>query len=489
MLCDPVRTNTNQGVSVAPSHYGGSKTVVSTLIQPYEPNRLETARHLIYRDEQSPFRCGSPPLNESIPRPMPRGVKKGVKRAFNNAKRELTPIIKAAVKQGVNAAKQELKASGGQLAIKGGKLLMKNMFGSGDYHTNSLIKGGINSTPSFGTSSSTFRRREPLGQIISSSTPGNFKLQKFRVNAGLASTFPWLAGFGNNYESWRPMSLIFEYVPTSGMSVASGDTALGSVTMAAQYNPFAQDPSSLLQIQGYPNSVTAAPFEHSLCGIECQPSKRQADTLLVRNGNVSGNGGLVLDNGYDTLFDLCEFFIATEGCQVASVKLGQLWVTYEIQLLNPIIPLVQNFNPGFTVQSGGGTNYPSTGIFSLPNSVSVTPWSGATQDYAMSANQFNFPDIPPGTYTIQLNLLYTSVVTQTNVALNWAGVTLAPGFNDFNSPQGGATSIANFSFTNNVTILASSRAAALIFTNLPTGTVDRFSFSIYRSPGSPAIGP
>jgi hypothetical protein len=420
---------------------------------------------------------------------MARGIKKGVKRAFQNAKRELTPVIKAAVKQGVNAAKQELRASGGQLAIKGGKLLMKNMFGSGDYRTNNLIKGGINSTPSFGTSSSTFRRREPLGQIISSSTPGNFRLQKFRVNAGIATTFPWLAGFGNNYESWKPISLIFEYVPTSGMSVASGDTALGSVTMAAQYNPFAQDPSSLIQIQGYPNSVTAAPFEHSLCGIECLPSKRQADTLLIRNANVSTNGGLVLDTGYDTLFDLCEFFIATEGCQVSGVKLGQLWVTYEIQLLNPIIPIVQNFNPGLDLSSIGGANYPSTGFLNTPLSTAVQQWSGTPINYAMSANTLNVPDIQPGTYTVRLNLHYTATTTQTNIGLVTTGMTLASAPNDVNAPQGGATTVSYFAFTANFTVLTSSQTATLSFASLPVGTIDRFSLSLYRSPIWPAIGP
>lgn len=233
---------------------------------------------------------------------MPKGFKKAVKRGFNNAKREAAPVIKAAARAAVNAAKQELKRGGKDLLKKGLAMGARNMFGVGDYYTNNTIHGQIQNAPSFGTTSTTYRRREPLGKIVTSSTVGAFKMDKYRVNAGLAKTFPWLSGFANNYESYRPVRVIFEYVPTSGMAVASNDTALGSVTMAAQYNPFAIDPQNLQQIQGYRNSVTVAPYEHALHGVECKPSARQADTLLIRNANVSSNGGLVIDTGYDTLF-------------------------------------------------------------------------------------------------------------------------------------------------------------------------------------------
>lgn len=280
-----------------------------------------------------------------------RKIGKNVRKAGTKARQAATPVIKAAVREAANSIKRELRAQGLGLAQRGVSKL-QNIFGNGDYRTNSLIKGGINNAPSFGSTSSTYRRREPIGTVVSSSVAGKFQLQKFTVNPGLSSTFPWLSGLAGNYESYRPNSILLEYVPTSGMSVASGNTALGSVTMAAQYNPYAMDPQDLQTIQGYPDAVTLAPYEHGLCGLECKPSKRQADTLLIRNANLGTSA--VVASGADTLFDLCEFFIATEGTQDPSVKLGQLWITYDIVLTNPIVPLNNGQNAGVFLRSDLG---------------------------------------------------------------------------------------------------------------------------------------
>lgn len=417
--------------------------------------------------------------------PKGRNVKKAVKRSYNNAKRELGPIVKQIARSAVQAAKAEARTQGLGLLKKGGKFAMKNMFGNGDYRTNNLIHGGINQQPSFGSTSTTFRRREALGPVISSSTIGNFKIDKFRINAGIARSFPWLSGFANNYESWRPISLILEYVPTSGMSVASGDTTLGSVTMAAQYNPFATDPLSLLQIQAYPNSVTAAPYEHALCGIECKPSKRQADTLLVRNANVQGAGGLIVNTGYDTLFDLCEFFIATEGCQAANVRLGQLWVTYEIQLLNPILPLVQAFNPSLTLTSIAGSNYSPLDLFST--SEESFQWSGTDLAFELgtggTANRIYLPYLPSGTYLVDCKYTYTGTVTAGNGGISTSGDITQLGGSDFGCPTVGVTTSTKFAWSVVITAGTTNSSSEITIAGLPSpGTIDKFSISIVRIP-------
>jgi hypothetical protein len=424
---------------------------------------------------------------------MPRGVKKALKRGLNNAKKQLGPVVKAIAREAVSAAKAEAKAQGLGLLKRGVNYSKKNIFGNGDYRTNGLIHGMPNAQPSFGSTSSTFRRREPLGAVVSSATTGNFDIQKFRVNCGIATTFPWLSGFANNYESWKPLSVIFEYVPTSGMSVASGDTALGSVTMSAQYNPFATDPQNLQQIQGYTNSVTCAPYEHALCGIECKPSKRQSDTLLIRNANVSANGGLVLDSGYDTLFDLCEFFIATEGCQAASVKLGQIWVTYEIQLLNPIVPLVQAFNPGLSLISPGGTTHPSTDLFIATAAIVPQQWSITPLAYRLgtaataSANRIYLPNIIPGDYWLQCKYIYTAVTTTTGFGMTVSSGIIQTAGTDISFPQGGATSIANFCWIIPFEVVTSNSSTYITLSGLPVGNIDRLQIDIIRTPGSISV--
>jgi hypothetical protein len=282
---------------------------------------------------------------------MPKGrrIKQVLRKGGRAAKNALAPIAKQAFQAGLNAAKQELRKGGRsllhQVANRGPLLL-----GMGDYSSNSLHRGARGGMPNTGSSTITIRRREPLGKIISSEVAGAFKMDRYRVQPADILTFPWLQGIAGNYESWKPVQLFFEYVPTSGMSVASSNTALGTAIMAPQYNPLAVDPNNLQQIQGIQQSVSFAPYEHAACYLECKPKLRQAETLLIRNANVSADEG---SGNARTLFDLCEFFVATEGLQEASVTVGQLFVNYTITLINPVVPLRSAFNDGLLVCSHG----------------------------------------------------------------------------------------------------------------------------------------
>jgi hypothetical protein len=415
-------------------------------------------------------------------------IKNAIRRGAKNVKREAAPIVKAAARAAINAAKQELRRGGRDVLQRGLKFGAQNIFGMGDYRTNDIIKGQITSSPSFGTTKTTFRRREPLGKVVSSETPGAFKMDKFRVNAGLSKTFPWLSGFANNYESYRPLSVVFEYVPTSGMAVASNDTALGSITMAAQYNPFAVDPLNLQQIQGYRNSVTLAPYEHGLHGIECNPRSRQAETLLIRNANIQANGGLTVDTGYDTLFDLCEFFIATEGMQAANVVLGQIWVSYSIELSNPIVPIIQPFNPSLTMTSIAGQDYPSANIFAVANG--TAQWSSTPLvEISTSGTDLFLPNAPPGSYFFMFNSSYTINVAQTASLISGVNTAINA---IWRAPNTGISS-AEFSLQGYFQVLTDSATTKISMADLPAGTIDQWSLSIIRVPtgfsGIIPIGP
>lgn len=436
---------------------------------------------------------------------MPQG-RKGkkqslLKRGLRGAKRHLGPVIKAAAKQAAVAARKELQNHGRSIGKSILKKGLRTMTGIGDYKTNSLIPGGTNSTPSFGSSTSRFRRRECLGPVVSSATIGKFDLQKFRVNPGVSTCFPWLSGLAGNYESYRPISLIFEYLPTSGMSVASTNTALGSITMASQYNPFALDPSNLIQIQGYADAVTLAPFESGLCGIECDPKQRQSETLLVRNNNVSSNGGLTINTGYDTLFDLCEFFIATEGCQAAGVKLGQLWVTYEIELANPIIPFLSPFNPGAVLHSlGAGQEYVT--FFTQPYGITQTTPNNALAIHTTNAdyptlltNEFLIDNLPIGAYIFRF-AFNTASRTASNYSLAFSGtsgIKRTDGITavaTYQCPQSGPTGIVSNDLTYAITVPFNGSSQVRFRDNggdfTPT-SMDKWSISIIRIPESQSL--
>lgn len=261
------------------------------------------------------------------------GLKKKIRAAARKLKTPAKRIAKAAAKQ----ALREVRGGARSLIARNPMINMglRSLIGNGDYKGNNLVRGAGSHVPSFGTNRVIVSRREYIGRVVSDTVPGRFKLTKYRINPGENSTFPWLCAIAQNFESYKPLSLVFEFKSTSGESVGSTNTALGVVAMAPQYNAFAPDPTNRQQLEAFSGAISVAPYENALCGVECKQTLRSSASLLIRNPYSSQ---AAQESGpYDSLFDLGDFFIATDGCQGSAVALGELWVTYRMELFNPVL--------------------------------------------------------------------------------------------------------------------------------------------------------
>lgn len=212
------------------------------------------------------------------------------------------------------------------------------ILGSGDYSTGPMVKSNVlvNSTevPEFLSEgrANMIMHREYLGDIITSSTPGAFKLQSFTINPGQSESFPWLATIAQNYEQYKIHGMVYCFKSTSGESVASTNTALGTVIMASDYNVNSPQYRSKSEME---NSQFAQSFKASqsaMHGIECEPEELPLKNYYVRTGGVAANDSI-------KWYDLANFQIATQGFQAASVNIGELWVTYLVEFFKPQIPL------------------------------------------------------------------------------------------------------------------------------------------------------
>lgn len=207
--------------------------------------------------------------------------------------------------------------------------------GRGDYRLqqNSLISGGHigrGGPPAFKSerSGTIVRHREYLMDITSST---GYAVTSFGLNPGLAYTFPWLAPIANNFEQWIPKGIVFEFVSTSAVSVGSTSTALGKVIMCTDYNPTDSSFGSSIEMQNYEGAVVGNPSQSLIHGVECAPHKNVLGEWFTRDGATA------LTSAQNQMFyDLGNFAIATSGMQAAS-NIGELWVSYEIELLKPKI--------------------------------------------------------------------------------------------------------------------------------------------------------
>lgn len=198
--------------------------------------------------------------------------------------------------------------------------------GSGDY---AISRG--QSVPSFSKEeATTITHREYIADIVSGTgTPSAFSIAKLAINPGDPNSFPWLSSIAINYEEYELLGLVYEFISTSGDSVGSTTTSLGTVIMATQYDPTKPAFDTKQGMENYFFSQSAKPSCNIMHAVELKKSQTPVKNLYVRsNPNV----------GDLRWTDFGNFYIATVGMQAPSVNLGELWVSYKVRLRKPRLP-------------------------------------------------------------------------------------------------------------------------------------------------------
>jgi len=309
-------------------------------------------------------------------------------------------------------------------------------------------------------------RSEYLGDVFSaaSGTPSIFNLQSFLVNPGLdislGGASAWLAPIGSAFQQYRYKQLVFEFRTTSGASVASANTSLGTIIMAANYDSSRPNYTNKQQMMDSQFAVSAAPDKSIMFPVECKNKLEALKLWDIRTGAL-------LPNQSQNTYDFVNFQIATQGMQATSVNLGELWVHYTVCLektsttsSNSLIqtanyrnfgPAGANITPGCPLGIGGpgGVLYPS-------------PYSNLplTFSYAGNANSIIFPPyVSSGNYLVVITWAANAAGAWTN--LDFAGFnncTIDSCLFDPLSPvSGGQTGYIN---DNNQTTPTSARLAA-----------------------------
>jgi hypothetical protein len=217
---------------------------------------------------------------------------------------------------------------------------LSRLVGFGDYEvvSNSLGRlGGVippgEAIPSFGVmgASTRVRHREYLGDITVPSSPTAFTLASYVVNPGNAYTFPWLATIANQYQQYKFDGLIFEF-RTLSSDITSGG-ALGAVIMASNYDVVQDNFANKIQMENSQYAVSTKPSCSMIHTMECAPGQVANNLYYVSSFGPSSVAGQ--DNRF---YDLANFQLATQGLPgSAGQVLGELWVSYDVQLFKPVI--------------------------------------------------------------------------------------------------------------------------------------------------------
>lgn len=259
-------------------------------------------------------------LMEKLPKPKPRSspaVKVGA---------SLGSIIGGAIGGAPGMAL-------GSVLGGGAGALFKKITGFGDYKivSNTLSEPlRTDSLPSFTKSGRGMRvvHREYLGDVITSPVAGGFKIAQYPIQPALASVFSWLGPVAGQFDEYQVLGMVFEFKSNSYDALASTNTASGTVIMTTQYNVLAPPFTNKLQMEQYEFTCSAKPSVDIMHPVECARGESPTYTLTTRTSVAPGDL---------RLYDLGTFNLATVGMQGTNVNVGELWVSYDINLLKPRI--------------------------------------------------------------------------------------------------------------------------------------------------------
>lgn len=283
------------------------------------------------------------------------------------------------------------------------------------------------------------RHREYIGDVYSSGIAGAYNQTIYPINPGLAGTFSFLSGIAQQFQEYHFTGLMFEVVSTSANALVSGtNTAIGNVMMAFDYTSSSTGFPNKITLLNEMWSVDAKISETIIMPVECSERFSTQRNLFVRGPNQIGMsylGGAA--NGttaqlFDArVYDLGQLVVATSGLQGATVRIGELWVTYEIELLKPRLSSSQGYLiPGLYLNNFGSFS-------------NVTPLGGLNTDVVSATlggfnNTTLYPIInsavgPGGIAVVGNHLItFSGVSGFFDVFLTWGGT--APGGVGWNPP-------------------------------------------------------
>jgi len=303
-----------------------------------------------------------------------------------------------------------------------------DVIGLGDYAVNSnslypMAMGmEVPSVKNFSSNTFCLSHREFIGDVIAPASPTAFNLVSYRLQAGAQGTFPWLANIADNFEQYRFTGMLFEFKSLSS-EYATG-SALGAVIMATDYDSADANFANKSEMENTQYSTSGKPSINIVHAIECAPGLTTIPNLFINTTSVP--------TGKDIrLYDLGNFQIATQGLSASAGQvLGELWVSYEVCLMKPILSPSSNSVAHFELPTTVSTShYLGADTSTITNAVSTTAQFGYCQNSAFIFNN----GAPLGYYLVLYNVVGASTALTTGMGYTRSDSTSIGIYNYFSS--------------------------------------------------------
>jgi hypothetical protein len=144
-----------------------------------------------------------------------------------------------------------------------------------------------------------------------------------------ATVFGWMTPIAKQFQQYKILGMIFELKSLSSFTTGSA-AGLGSMSMSVRYDVDSNPPVNKAQALNSMFAVSGRPCDNLMCPVECDPNETPNQPLYIQKPH----GTITTDKRFT---DHCVLDIITEGAVADYEGAAELWVTYEIMLLKPMI--------------------------------------------------------------------------------------------------------------------------------------------------------
>lgn len=325
--------------------------------------------------------------------------------------RLLGPMAKMAVRAALPGV---IQAAGQRLGTPSANRIQ----GSGDYVCNDIVHmgGGQPVKGMQGVPMTKYTHSEFIKDIAVPATPAAFTSMQLSLNAADAGTFPWLSRLASLYTKYKFTKLLFEFRTTTSNYSAAG--TLGTIIMAPHYNVDSAVFPSKQTMEAATHAVSSAPSNSIMMGFECAKKDANVTWYNVLSDTTVARGNFT-DPGYVE--------VATTGLPgTAGTTLGELWVHYTCEMIEPYISQAEQFSTGvampcarFSTVSSNMVNAMDAGVFGLQFSQ-----TSSTNDGSIPAASYQKGYVSASVPSASDWFVYTNADSGKAVGFRYAGTYL-----------------------------------------------------------------
>jgi hypothetical protein len=244
------------------------------------------------------------------------------------------------------------------------------------------------------------RHCEFVADVVAPATPGNFSVTTYSIDPTDPIAFPWLHTVARKYQRYKVRGMVIGYRSTS-----TDYNNSGVVAIAVNYDPSEEPYYSMEGLLNTKFAVSTKPSCSMIAPVECDPARSPMDGYYVKHATSND-----ITDATVRQTTLGKINVATTGLTLpAGTALGQLYISYDLELLYPYLHEMQIMPSGMFAGAVDYTAQSNVSAYVDAGAQGIVSGYGTGSTGDVQVKRLNDPTsifpwvalvFPPGRYTV-----------------------------------------------------------------------------------------